>query len=728
MQLLNGTTPETTANYNYDVMNRIETVDDGTNMATYLRIPGTDMLDTSTVKNISTGNTLLLVDRDYDQYKRLTSIASTPTGQAAKAHSYVYNDKDQRTKLTLPDGSYWIYSYDDKGQVIGGIKYNSTGNALPGQGFGYDYDGIGNRNWASNGLGASTAAGSNPPEGSAVYTANNLNQYTQIEMPGVLPVTGEADADTTVKVIRNDAGAAGSGEQVVEASRDGKYFTAMFKNVNNIAGAVTIPFTVYAIKEDTANNKQLIQKASGSYNVPKRDQTFTYDADGNLLSDGKWTYTYNAENRLIELTTKNSNDTKLEFKYDYDGRRVSKKIYSWNTDHWVLAQELKFVWNGNYIIATFDGADDSLKKTYLRVGSELIAETNANGTFFAIYAANKNITGYIDTNGNNVASYDYNPFGGFASKTGSNADDFDFTFSSEYLDKETNLYAYKYRYYSPELGRWLTRDPIGEKGGYNLYGMVGNDAIGKWDYLGQKWKIFRNSENPWAQVCRETRRDTVANLARKIKLRVGDAFGINGWLKGRNGSSRYNIERNEVDLNNNYTLRRQFWIPNTFVVQRTTGVSLTLAEEQVSKRLESYNYHVVNKLTTGSPEVFGVIFMGHFDTGTSIGSGHFKPGGSSLFIGPGQMKNAVGHKIAFFAGVGCNSSRGIWTSAVAYLGTEITSQTTSSTVWVTYYPLTPTLFRTNIMSVQPISTDTKKIRTGTDGTKFGEWLTGTKLN
>lgn len=49
--------------------------------------------------------------------------------------------------------------------------------------------------------------------------------------------------------------------------------------------------------------------------------------------------------------------------------------------------------------------------------------------------------------------------------------------------KRENL-EYGYRYYDPVTGRWPSRDPIGENGGINLYGMVGNDAVGRWDYLG----------------------------------------------------------------------------------------------------------------------------------------------------------------------------------------------------------------------------------------------------
>ena len=49
---------------------------------------------------------------------------------------------------------------------------------------------------------------------------------------------------------------------------------------------------------------------------------------------------------------------------------------------------------------------------------------------------------------------------------------------------ETGLVYYNYRYYSPELGRWLSRDPIEEQGGYNLYGMLGNGIVNNWDQWG----------------------------------------------------------------------------------------------------------------------------------------------------------------------------------------------------------------------------------------------------
>ena len=46
---------------------------------------------------------------------------------------------------------------------------------------------------------------------------------------------------------------------------------------------------------------------------------------------------------------------------------------------------------------------------------------------------------------------------------------------------------YGYRWYDPLTGRWPSRDPIEEEGGANLYGIVGNDAVGRWDRLGMRY-------------------------------------------------------------------------------------------------------------------------------------------------------------------------------------------------------------------------------------------------
>ncbi|HSF91865.1 MAG TPA: RHS repeat-associated core domain-containing protein, partial [Paracoccaceae bacterium] len=48
----------------------------------------------------------------------------------------------------------------------------------------------------------------------------------------------------------------------------------------------------------------------------------------------------------------------------------------------------------------------------------------------------------------------------------------------------SGVFFYGYRYYDPNAGRWINRDPIEEAGGVNLYTFVRNDGVNKWDYLG----------------------------------------------------------------------------------------------------------------------------------------------------------------------------------------------------------------------------------------------------
>ena len=57
-------------------------------------------------------------------------------------------------------------------------------------------------------------------------------------------------------------------------------------------------------------------------------------------------------------------------------------------------------------------------------------------------------------------------------------------YSSSYTDDETYLLYYGYRYYSPELGKWLSPDPIEESGGMNVFGFLGNDPVNAVDVLG----------------------------------------------------------------------------------------------------------------------------------------------------------------------------------------------------------------------------------------------------
>ena len=84
-------------------------------------------------------------------------------------------------------------------------------------------------------------------------------------------------------------------------------------------------------------------------------------------------------------------------------------------------------------------------------------------TMIYAYDANGNVTDLVGTNGEFLAQYQFDPYGNTISKTGTLADANPFRFSTKYLDAETGLYYYGYRYYQPEVGRWASRDPLGDE-------------------------------------------------------------------------------------------------------------------------------------------------------------------------------------------------------------------------------------------------------------------------
>jgi len=103
--------------------------------------------------------------------------------------------------------------------------------------------------------------------------------------------------------------------------------------------------------------------------------------------------------------------------------------------------------------------------------------------FYPAYDGNGNIGQYLDELGAIEASYEYDPFGRVIESSGSHTA-FRYRFSTKPYDRETGWLYYGFRYYDPVTGRWPSRDPIGERGGLNLYGFVGNDGVRAWDVLG----------------------------------------------------------------------------------------------------------------------------------------------------------------------------------------------------------------------------------------------------
>ncbi|MBI2440263.1 MAG: hypothetical protein HYV35_02715, partial [Lentisphaerae bacterium] len=216
-----------------------------------------------------------------------------------------------------------------------GSNPDTPGAPVAGQNWGYVFDPIGNRQ---------TAARDGDTE---IYTANNLNQYIQRTVPGAAHVAGTAAEDATVTINRPSV----SGISVEPVTRQGAYFHKKLL-LDNAGHPDREAIEVIGVLAGAGTNgMDIVSAYTGFVSVAQSPETFTYDEDGNMLSDATRKYEWDAENRLIAVTVSNLVGTagpavRLEFQYDYMSRRVSKKVYSWLTDHWLLTTESLFIYDG----------------------------------------------------------------------------------------------------------------------------------------------------------------------------------------------------------------------------------------------------------------------------------------------------------------------------------------------------------------------------------------------
>lgn len=479
LQTFYNTTALTSQTYGYDASGRLQTVTSGTQTATYAYYPATGQLNTTTF----TGGTNTA--RSYDALGHLQTVTNTPAGGGATSYTYTYNNLNQRTRTTREDNSYWSYIYNDRGELTSGKKYWSDNSLVAGQQSEFVYDNLGNRTSTKAG---GDSIGSNLR--SAAYTPNALNQYASRTNPGAIDVTGTAATNATVTVNNQSV------------YRKGSYFQLALA-VNNSTAPVYQQITAVGAKTASGTNgEDVVTDQSGSVYVPAATESFTYDLDGNLLSDGRWQYSWDAENRLTGMTAVAASPAtakkQLEFAYDYAGRRIQKKVYSWNagSSTFQLTSTTKFVNDGWNTVSELD-ASNTLIKSYIwgqdvsatlenagGIGGLLLVKEGSN-IYQAGYDGNGNLTTLVKASGGQVAaSYEYDGFGQTIQATGEYGAKNPYRFSGKYHDLETNLVYYGYRYYNPQTGRWISTDPYEEDGGVNLYGFVSNNPINKYDQLG----------------------------------------------------------------------------------------------------------------------------------------------------------------------------------------------------------------------------------------------------
>jgi len=431
------TTP--TVSYTYDSnYNRVRTMIDGTGTTTYAYNPiaSPPALGAGQLASIDGALANDTITFGYDQIGRITTRSINGTANSVAwtfdslgrissvvnklgTFSYSYVDVTNRlSNMTYPGGSSSVYTYFPNAQDkrLQEIKNQTSSNALISQ-FDYTYDTEGRiLTWTKNYPGLSPA----PQRFDLGY--DNADQLLAAPLK---------NASTNALIRQYTYG-----------------YDLASNRTSELVGTVTTT--------STPNNVNEITSQSGGAN-----RTLTYDLNGSLIDDGSTrTFEWDGANRLVAV---NYTGTNNRSEFTYDGLNRCVKIVEKDGNH--VRSTRKFVWCGMER-CEFRGANDAVT-LYVYPQGEY-----SNRAYYYSRDYLGSIREMRKSNDTVVARYDYDPWG--RSTTVINTTLPDFNFTGLYRHSASNLDLAVYRAYDPDLGRWISRDPIGETGGFNLYGYVGN--------------------------------------------------------------------------------------------------------------------------------------------------------------------------------------------------------------------------------------------------------------
>jgi RHS repeat-associated protein len=405
-----------------------------------------------------------------------------------------------------PDPFQWSFVYDNADQLTGGTQIDTVTSAVQSQA-GYGYDLAGNRTLAQSGLVPANA------------TFNNLNELGSIQTGGAgqMLVQGTVNKPVTGVTV-NGVTASVSPTEIFQAQ------------VPVQAGTNTIAVT----GTDASNN----QPTTKSYQVTVSGPTtrnLQSDLNGNLVSDGAGRgYVWDAQNRLASITyTGSQNHT--DFTHDGLGRMIKLQELNGTT----VTATRQFVWDGSTIVDERDGSN-SIVRRYFPQGEQVVQGTGAPTLLYYTRDHLGTVREAIDAVGAVRARFDYDPYGvRSANSVTANAIETTFGYTGHLYykaaaDSESEgIHLSLFRGYDPILGRWLSRDPLQERAGVNLYTSVKNDPL----RLADPYGLCSNAESDLLGIAAGAALGAgVLAFAPEIAAAVGIGAAVGGLFGAATGA------------------------------------------------------------------------------------------------------------------------------------------------------------------------------------------------
>jgi RHS repeat-associated protein len=425
----------------YDTLGRLDALTNGLGSFDYQYVGSTGRLDRVIYPNSQKAIfSYLTAAQDF----RLSGINNQkPAGTNLSTFSYAYDVLGRITTWTRQNdaaaSTAFTLGYDNADQLVSAVL--KQGATVQNE-YGYSYDKSSNRiGWRKDAL-------------TVGETANTLNQVTGTTAGGPIEVKGNLDEPGTVTV----------NGQATPVNPD-KTFRAEVPA--NPAGSTTVTVVATDLKNNV-NTKQW--QFNGLAPTPR---VITYDLNGNTVNDGSRTYTWDAKDQLATIDwVSGGNALRTEFTYNGLGQRV-KMVEKTNG---AVTSTITYLWVNGQIAEERDSTGATVAKRYLS-GGMMVGATK----YFFTGDHLGSVREVTDNSGNVVSRFDYDLYGNRTQVSGTFDPGMGFT---GHFHHSSGLVLTWFRAYDPQTARWLSRDPIAESGGINLYAYAGGDPINQVDPLG----------------------------------------------------------------------------------------------------------------------------------------------------------------------------------------------------------------------------------------------------
>jgi RHS repeat-associated protein len=206
---------------------------------------------------------------------------------------------------------------------------------------------------------------------------------------------------------------------------------------------------------------------------------YHYDVEGNLLrksaADGQqWQYSWDGAGQLVGVRLPNGYH--VTFIYDALGRRIAKR-YRGRVSHWGWASDVPLHEWSELELGPEAGSVQDLSTWLFEEGRCVpTAKLTGRGAYSVVADHLGTPLALYDEQGQPTWTMTLDSYGAVRQGRG-RAQDCPFRYQGQYEDTETGLYYNRFRYYDPEVGRYISQDPLGLLGGDRLYEYVDNPSV-----------------------------------------------------------------------------------------------------------------------------------------------------------------------------------------------------------------------------------------------------------